>query len=70
MRRILLGLILCTVPAFAQEAVHVGVAKRFLRAFDSKDSGTMAILAAQPAAKVPYALVVFSLLEGREYDAA
>lgn len=70
MRRILLGLFLCTVPAFAQETAHVGVAKRFLRAFDSKDSGTMAILAAQPAAKVPYALVVFSLLEGREYDAA
>ncbi|MHC4952884.1 MAG: hypothetical protein ACYTGZ_03275, partial [Planctomycetota bacterium] len=46
------------------------VAKRFLSAFRASDSGTMAILAAQPANQTPYSLVVFALLESREYEAA
>ena len=70
MRRTLLGLLIVLAPVSAQQKSHVEVAKRFLRAFDNQDSGTMAILAAQPAVEVPYALVVFSLLEGKEYDAA
>ena len=70
MRRLPLCLLLCATLAAAQEPPHVGVAKKFLRAFDAQDSGTMAVLAAQPASRVAYSLVLYSLLEGREYDAA
>ena len=46
------------------------LARQFLRAFDSKDAGTMAIIAAQDASKTPYALVIFTLLESKQLEAA
>ena len=57
-------------PARAADPVHITHARKFLQAFDSKDAGTMAIIAAQTSRKVPYALVIFSLLESREFEAA
>ena len=71
MRIVLAGiLLLCVLPVRAAEPGHALMAKRFRDAFRAKDSGTMAILAAQPAKNTPYALVVYALLESREYEAA
>jgi len=70
MRIALLLVLLLTPAALAADAPHVVLAQNFRRAFDAKDVGTMATIAAQPASKVPYALVLFTLLEGDQFEAA
>ena len=64
-------LLLLVVPVAAEVSPrdlspHIAQAKQFLKAFRAQDRGTMAIFAAQPMRKTQYALVLFSLLEGRE----
>ncbi|MEM8884622.1 MAG: tetratricopeptide repeat protein, partial [Planctomycetota bacterium] len=70
MRTVLLALLLLAPALDAAEPPHVVTARKFLLAFDREDTGRMAILAAQPARTTSYALVAFSLLESREYEAA
>jgi len=70
MRRPGICLLLCVLPALAQDDVHHRVANRFVAAFEAQDNGTMVTLGAQSASKVPYALVLFTLLERGEEKAA
>jgi len=62
--------LLFALPAPAEDALHVAQAKQFLKEFRAHNKGTMAFFAAQSMQKYPYALVLFSLLESREYEAA
>jgi len=70
MRTLTLVLLLGWTSLFAAEPLHVAEARRFRIAFDTKDAGTLALLAHQPALKVPYALVLFTLLESKQFEAA
>ncbi len=48
----------------------VDLAQQFLKAYDAKNQGRQAILAAQPAGKIPYALAVHWLLLRQKHEAA
>lgn len=63
-------LLLLVVPVAAEVAPHIAQARQFLKEFRAQDHGTMALFAAQPMRKTQYALVLFSLLESREWEAA